>query len=171
MKKNFYAVLEPLINMILTGSDNPLSGMEKIKVSPAFIEASEVFQKGESDDYDVYILSILEPFFNNADSEGRSDIVKIFLENAIVLNVAILMTSLTKKRLHDQDIPNNLEILLNYDHNGVAHFALYMALLYYIDNVLKIKSVDGYISRQAYEDCLRFNMRARETQDFAEMLN
>lgn len=170
MKKNFYAVLEPLINMILTGSDNPLTGIEKIKLCPGFIEASEVFQQGESEDYDIYILSILEPFFNNADSESRSDIVKIFLENTIVLNVGIMITSLTKKKLHENDIPNNLEILQNYDYNGVAHFALYMALFYYIDNVLKVKSVDGYISRQTYEECLRFNSRARMTEDFAEMM-
>lgn len=167
--KKHYAVLVPLIHLILTGSKEIAIEDERIKLSEGYFLSVEEYAKGkQSRHFYQYIHSFLE----SISQEDKADIIKILIENDTLLLAAMMTDQLESKKTINlnQDskaVFNKMmfEFLCGNNINPIIHRTLY----FYLENLHRLEITESFISKTEYKRVLKFNAQVRSNEDILNM--
>ncbi|MDH6600902.1 hypothetical protein M2306_001596 [Myroides gitamensis] len=85
--KEYYAVLVPLIHLILTGSKEVVIEDDCIKLSEGYFLSMEEYAKGKQS---RYFYQCIHFFLESVSQEDKADIIKILIENDTLLLAAMM---------------------------------------------------------------------------------
>lgn len=167
--KKHYAVLVPLIHLILTRSKEIAIEDERIKLSKGYFLSMEEYANGKQS---KYFYQCIHSFLESISQEERAEIIKILIENDTLLLAAMMIDQLESKTTINlnQDskaVFNKMmfDFLCDNNINTIIHRALY----YYLENLHRLEIKESSISRIEYERVLKFNTQVRRDEDFFNM--
>ncbi|MDM1456696.1 hypothetical protein HX025_08520 [Myroides odoratimimus] len=167
--KEYYSILVPLINLILTGSKEVVIEDECIKLSEGyFLSMEEYTQAKQSTHFYKCIHEFLEPLTQ----QQRVDIVKIIAENDVLVAAALLTDLIESKKPinanQDNEVEFNkmmFEFLSGINTDSVIYKVLYM----YLENLHRIEIKEFSITKVEYVRILKFNAQTRNNEDILNM--
>lgn len=167
--KKHYAVLVPLIHLILTGSKEIAIEDGRIKLSEGYFLSMEEYTKGKQS---RHFYQCIHLFLASISQEDKADIIKILIENDTLLLAAMMTDQLESKKTINlnQDskaVFNKMmfDFLCGNNINPIIHRALY----FYVENLHRLEIKESFISRTEYEKVLKFNIQARNNEDILNM--
>lgn len=167
--KEYYSVLVPLINQILTGSKELIIENDCVKLSEGYKFSIEEFaQSKQSTHFYKCIFEFLEPL----NQQQKVDVVKIIIENNVLLTTAILTDLMESKKPINGNLDNEavfnkmmFEFLSGIKTDSVIYKLLYM----YLENLHRLKIKEFTITKKEYKRVLKFNAQARNNEDILNM--
>ncbi|MBW3520443.1 hypothetical protein [Flavobacterium sp. NKUCC04_CG] len=162
--KDFYAVLIPLINSILTGKQSIDYSRPDIPVSPDFI-ASRRFRLPDS--FNKYVLQCIDAYLSTLNKNQLENLTKLFLENRRLLSIAVLIRDGNCCVQQSYAFYNDelTLILLDFlDQKNIDH-TLHLTLYLYLENLLYVDVIKDFISFESYQRILLFNSRVRTKEE------
>lgn len=167
--KEYYAVLVPLIHLILTGSKEVVIEDDCIKLSEGYFLSIEEYAKGKQS---MYFYQCIHFFLESVSQEEKADIIKILIENDTLLLAAMMTDQLTfKKPINlNQDskaIFNKMmfDFLCGNSIDPIIHRVIY----FYLENLHRLEITESFISKTEYKRILKFNAQVRSNEDILNM--
>lgn len=167
--KEYYSVLVPLINLILTGNKELIIESERIKLSEGYkFSMKEYAQAKQSTHFYQCIHEFLEPITRRQ----RVDIVKIIIENDVLVTAALLTDLIESKKPINANQDNEAEfnkMMFEFLTGINTHSVIYKVLYMYLENLHRVDIKEFSIHKQEYERVLNFNNRSRSKEDILNM--
>ncbi|MGG5598181.1 hypothetical protein ACPDHJ_00050 [Myroides sp. C8-3] len=167
--KEYYAVLVPLIHLILTGSKDIIIEDDRIKLSEGYFLSMEEYAKGKQS---RYFYQCIHFFLESVSQEEKADIIKILIENDTLLLAAIMTDQLASKKpinlnQDSKAIFNKMMFVFLCGNNTdpVIHRTLY----FYLENLHRLDIRELTISKAEYNSLLKFNSKIRTNEDILKM--
>lgn len=167
--KKHYAVLVPLIHLILTGSKEIAIEDDRIKLSEGYFLSMEEYAKGKQS---RYFYQYIHFFLETVSQEEKADIIKILIENDTLLLAAMMTDQLTSKKPinlnHDSKVVFNkmmFDFLCGNNINPIIHRTLY----FYLENLHRLEIKGFSISKKEHDRILQFNAQGRGNEDILNM--
>ncbi|MBB1148538.1 hypothetical protein H4K35_00045 [Myroides sp. NP-2] len=167
--KKQYAVLVPLIHLILTGSKEIAIEDEGVKLSEGYFLSMEEYAKGKQS---RYFYQCIHFFLESVSQEEKADILKILIENDTLLLAAMMTDQLESKKSTNlnQDskaIFNTMmfDFLCGNNTDPVIHRTLY----FYLENLHRLEVKNLTISNNEYKRVLNFNNQKRSKREIFNM--
>lgn len=167
--KEYYSVLVPLINLILTGSKEVVIEDECIKLSEGYFLSMEEYAQAKQS---THFYQCIHEFLKPLTQQQRVDIVKIIAENDVLVTAALLTDLIESKKPINTNKDNEaefnkmmFEFLSGINTDSVIYRVLYM----YIENLHRVEVVVDCISEIEYDKVLKFNKQARTNEDILNM--
>ncbi len=159
MKRNdFYSVLVPLINSILTGyPDIDFTG-SRIRLSPAFVAA---YNAPTATRFYLHLVRCMELYFKSASEKVLIDFTTFFVENRNLLSIAVLIRDADCEVPQSEAYYNDELILILLDFIDQKHLdvSLLFTLYLYLENLLEIDMENQSIAVEVYENILKCNLK------------
>ncbi len=164
--KEFYSVLLPLINCILTGKPFVDAKQSPIRLSKAFISS---LTDSLPSSFNKHLLHCIKSYLQNLNEQDINQLTYFFVDNRHLLSVAVLIrdaecTTLQSKAYYNDEL---ILILLDFLEQKQFDLSLHLTLYLYLENLLQIEMEKGYISIETYCKTLRFNSRIRTKDEIA----
>lgn len=163
--KEFYKPITSLVNLILTGEKEITVNNDPIIVIQEFVDAIAQYNRNT---YNFYFLNRIESFLETCNNDDRLDLLKFYEENDVLLiGASILNEQLADSaKLEGKDFSEILNSMFSdYIVNKEVHPVLCFAIYFYVENLSKIKIVDGMVSRKEYQKVIEFNSIERDVKD------
>lgn len=167
--KEYYAVLVPLIHLILTESKEIAIEDECIKLSEGYFLSMEEYAKGKQS---RYFYQCIHFFLKSVSQDEKADIIKIIIENDTLLLAAIMTDQLASKKSinlnqDSKTVFNKMmfDFLCGNNIDPVIHRTLY----FYLENLHRSEITDSFISKTEYERSLKLNTQVRRNEDILNM--
>lgn len=167
--KEYYAVLVPLIYLILTGSKEVVIEDDRIKLSEGYFLSMEEYAKGRQS---RYFYQCIHFFLESVSQEEKADIIKILIENDTLLLAAMMTDQLASKKTINlnQDskaVFNKMmfDFLCGNSIDPIIHRVIY----FYLENLHRLEITDSFILKTGYERILKFNAQVRRGEDIFNM--
>ncbi|MBW3518067.1 hypothetical protein [Flavobacterium sp. NKUCC04_CG] len=164
--KEFYTVLLPLINSILTGKPFVDAKQSPIRLSRAFISS---LTDSLPPSFNKHLVRCIKNYLKNLNEAEINQLSYFFVDNRQLLSVAVLIrdaecTSIQSKAYYNDEL---ILILLDFLEHKKSDLSLHLTLYLYLENLLQIEMEKGYISIETYRKTLRFNSRIRIKDEIA----
>lgn len=167
--KEFYSVLVPLINLILTGSKELSIEDDRIKLSEEYkFSMEEYAQEKQSTNFHRCIHEFLDPL----NQKEREDIFKIIIDNDVLLTTAILTDLIESKKPINGDQDNEAEfnkMMFEFLTGININSAIYRVLYMYLENLHRLNTKEFTISKFEYNRVLLFNNQKRSKREIFNM--
>jgi len=163
--KEHYKPIKSLINLILTGEREITINENPIIVVEEFANSLTTYDR---DTYNLYFLNRIEKFLESSNDEERFDLLKVYLENDILMTGVTIMNGLgtESKTLGKNDFPDILNsVLLSFIAGREVHQILCFSLYFYIENLSKTKIVNGMIPTTEYKEIIYYNSIKRDIDE------
>lgn len=167
--KKQYAVLVPLIHLILTGSEEIAIEDERIKLSDEYFLSMEEYAKGKQS---RYFYQCIHVFLQSVSQEEKTDIIKILIENDTLLLAAMMTDQLASKKpinlnQDSKTVFNKMmfDFLCSNSIDPIIHRVLY----FYLENLHRLDINKISISKKEYDRLLKFNRKIRSNEDILNM--
>lgn len=165
MKANdFYSVLIPLINSILTGKQSIDYSQPHVLLSPDFIR-SRNFRL--PDTFNKYVLQSIDAHLSNLNENQLQNLTKIFIENRSLMSIAVLIrdgySCIEQSYAYYND--ELTLILLDFLDQKSIDDTLHLTLYLYLENLLYVDVIKDFISFESYQRILVFNSRVRTKEE------
>lgn len=163
--KEYYKPIKSLINLILTGEREIALNDDPIIVIEEFTNS---LTPNMNDTYNLYFLNRIDNFLGTCNNEERVDLLKVYLENdVLVFGVAFMDRLVTKSAMLGKiDLSDNLNsVFFSFVNDREVHPILFFSLYFYVENVLKITIVNGMVSKADYKKVIKYNSIKREIDD------
>ncbi|MGG5600629.1 hypothetical protein ACPDHJ_12625 [Myroides sp. C8-3] len=167
--KEYYAVLVPLIHLILTGSKEIAIEDDRIKLSEGYFFSTEEYTKGKQS---KYFYQCIHFFLESVSQEEKADIIKILIENDTLLLAAMMTDQLASKKpinlnQDSKAVFNKMmfDFLCGNNIDPIIHRVIY----FYLENLHRLEFTEPYISKTEYERVLKFNAQVRSNEDILNM--
>ncbi|MGS4346275.1 hypothetical protein ACKUSY_11910 [Myroides odoratus] len=168
--KKQYAVLVPLIHLILTGSKELAIEDDRIKLSEGYFLSMEEYAKGKQS---RYFYQRIHFFLESVSQEEKADIIKILIENDTLLLAAMMTDQLASKKpinlnQDSKAVFNKMmfDFLCGNNIDPIIHRVLY----FYLENLHRLEITESFISKTEYKRVLKFNTQVRSSEDILNML-
>ncbi|GEM_PF-3020491 len=164
--KEFYTVLLPLINCILTGKPFVDAKQSPIRLSKAFIIS---LTDSIPTSFNKHLLRCIKSYLKNLNEQDINQLTYFFVDNRHLLSVAVLIrdaecTTPQSKAYYNDEL---ILILLDFLEQKQFDMSLDLTLYLYLENLLQIEMENGRISVETYRKTLRFNSRIRTKDEIA----
>lgn len=158
--KEFYTVLLPLINCILTGKPLVDAKQSPIRLSRAFMSS---LTDSLPPSFNKYLLRCIKSYLKNLNEQEIKQLTYFFVDNRHLLSVAVLIrdaecTIPQSKAYYNDEL---ILILLDFLEQRKFDMSLHLTLYLYLENLLQIEMENGRISVETYQKSLVFNSRYR----------
>lgn len=167
--KEYYSVLVPLINLILTGNKDIFIEHDSIKLSDGYKFSMEEYAKAKQS---THFYRCIHEFLEPLTQQQRVDIVKIIAENDVLVTAALLTDLIESKKPINANQDNEaefnkmmFEFLSGINTDSVIYRVLYM----YLENLHRVEVKEDCISGIEYDKVLKFNEQARTNEDILNM--
>ncbi|MDM1514114.1 hypothetical protein [Myroides odoratimimus] len=167
--KGYYSVLVPLINLILTGNKEVVIVDDCVKLSDGYKFSMEEYAQGKQS---THFYECIVEFLDDLSRQQKVDIIKIIVENDILLTTAILTDVLESNRAINMNPDNEamfnkmmFEFLTGISTNSIIYRVLYL----YLENIHRLESKDFTIKKQEYMELLNFNGKIRLNDEIINM--
>lgn len=167
--KEYYAVLVPLIHLILTGSKEIAIEDDWIKLSEGYFLSMKEYAKGKQS---RYFYQCIHFFLEPVSQEEKADIIKILIENDTLLLAAMMTDQLASKKpinlnQDSKAVFNKMmfDFLCGNSIDPIIHRVLY----FYLENLHRLEIIESFISKTEYERILKFNAQVRRNEDILNM--
>lgn len=165
MKANdFYSVLIPLINSILTGKKSIDYSCPDIPLSPDFI-SSRCFRL--PDTFNKYVLQCIDAYLSTLNANQQQNLTKFFIENRRLLSIALLIRdgNCCVQQSYAYYNDELTLILLDFLNQKNIDDTLHLTLYLYMENLLYVDVIKDFISFESYQRTLLFNSRVRTKEE------
>ncbi len=167
--KEFYSVLLPLLNHILTG--NPIADctQNRLRLSSAFIDS---LSAKSIPSYNPHLLSCIRSYFKNLNEKELIQLTHFFVDNRDLLSVAVLIRDAECKSTQSKAYYNDelILILLDFLDQKTIDMTLHLTLYFYLENLMQIEIENEHISLETYRKCLVFNSRCRTKMELVNLI-
>ncbi len=167
--KQYYSVLVPLINLILTSNKELIVENEYIKLSEGYFLSMEEYAKGKQS---KYFYQCIHAFLASISQEEKADIIKILIENDTLLLAAMMTDQLKSKKPIDLNQDNKAvfnKMLFDFLCGNRMDPIISSTLYFYLENLHRLKIKEFSITKAEYERVLEFNAQARNNEDILNM--
>ncbi|WP_121964992.1 hypothetical protein [Myroides sp. N17-2] len=163
--KEYYSVIVPLINLILTSSKEVVIEDEWIKLSEGYFLSMEEYAQAKQS---KHFYQCIHQFLESITQQQKADIIKIIVENDVLLTTAIFSVHIESKK--PLNVNQNNEALFNkmmFDFLNGSNVdpIIYRVLYLYLENLHRLDIKELFISKDEYERVLRFNAKERSNED------
>lgn len=169
--KEYYSVLVPLINLILTGSKEVVIENDCIKLSDGYkFSVEEYAQANQS----THFYQCIIEFLDDLNQQQKVNIIKIIVENDVLLTTAILTNLMESKKTISDNQDNEAvfnKMMFEFLGSINTHSVIYRVLYMYLENLHRVEVREGHISEIEYNKVLNFNEQERMDNDILNMFS
>ncbi|SEJ40324.1 hypothetical protein SAMN04488018_13312 [Myroides marinus] len=169
--KECYSVLVPLINLILTGIKEVIIVNEFIKLSEGYKSSMQEYAQAKQS---KHFYQCIHQFLESITQQQKANIIKIIVENDVLLTTAIFSTHIESKKPINNNQDNKAEFnkMMFEFLNGInTDPVIYRVLYLYLENLHRLKIKEFSITKVEYERVLKFNAQVRTNEDILSMFN
>lgn len=167
--KEFYSVLVPLINLILTGNKEVVIENNCLKLSEGYNFSMEEYAQGKQS---THFYRCIHEFLEPLTQQQRVDIVKIIAENDVLVAAALLTDLIESKKPINGNQDNEAEfnkMMFEFLTGINTHSVIYKVLYMYLENLHRLEIKEFTITKVEYERVLKFNAQVRTNEDILNM--
>ncbi|MDM1404504.1 hypothetical protein [Myroides marinus] len=167
--KEFYSVLVPLINLILTGKKEVTIEDDCIKLSEGYKFSMEEYAHAKQS---THFYRCIFEFLEHLNQQQKVDVVKIIVENDVLLTTAILTDLIESKKTINGNQDNEAEfnkMMFEFLTGINTHSVIYKVLYMYLENLHRLEIKEFAITKREYERGLKFNAQERNNEDILNM--
>ncbi|WP_158211152.1 hypothetical protein [Myroides phaeus] len=167
--KEFYSVLVPLINLILTGKKEVAIEDDCIKLSEGYKFSMEEYAQAKQS---THFYKCIFEFLEHLNQQQKVDVVKIIVENDVLLTTAILTDLIESKKPINGNQDNEAEfnkMMFEFLTGINTHSVIYKELYMYLENLHRLEIKEFTITKVEYERVLKFNAQVRTNEDILNM--
>ncbi|MDM1450425.1 hypothetical protein [Myroides odoratimimus] len=167
--KEYYSVLVPLINLILTGSKELLIENDCIELSEGYKFSMQEYTEAKQS---KHFYQCIHQFLESITQQQKADIIKIIVENDVLLTTAIFSTYIESKKPINANQDNEAmfnEMMFDFLSGSNVDPIIYRVLYLYLENLHRIDIKEFTITEGEYERVLKFNAQARSSEDILNM--
>ncbi|MDM1347550.1 hypothetical protein HX017_10730 [Myroides marinus] len=167
--KEFYSVLVPLINLILTGNKEVAIEHNCIKLSDGYKFSMEEYAQAKQS---THFYGCIHDFLEPLTQQQRVDIIKIIAENDVLVTTALLTDLLESKKTINDNLDNEAvfnKMMFEFLSGNNTHSVIYRVLYLYLENLHRLEIKKVTITKEVYERILKFNTQSRSNEDILNM--
>lgn len=167
--KEYYSVLVPVINLILTGYNEIDENNGIITLSTGYQNSTEEYSKGKQS---LHFLDSINRYLESLSLDQKKDIVKIILDNDVLLTATILthqLESSTPINISNDNQEYLDKVVFNYLSDNTVDPFLYKILYMYLENLHRIERNQWSITITEYNRILKLNKKERDRDDILNM--
>lgn len=167
--KEYYTVLVPLINLILTGNKEITIANEFIKLSEGYKFSIQEYAQAKQS---KHFYRCIQEFLVSLTQQQRVDIIKIIAENDVLLTTAILTDLIESKKAINTNQDNETvfnKMIFEFLSGNNTHSVIYRVLYLYLENLHRLEIKEVTITKKVYERILKFNTQSRSNEDILNM--
>lgn len=157
--RNHYLALKPILNRTLFALDDTehhFQNHEKLIFDNVFINYHSRFLKEQDEDkHELLMMNLLE-YFEEANLQNRQDIVRVILENELITETIIFMSSLDKGKAinSEENVQAFLLSLQKFEADRIVNPQFILFFLLYFNNLEHVNPynfTDCEVSKSEYD--------------------
>lgn len=167
--KEYYSVLVPLINLILTGT-------KELNVEDGYIKLSEGYkfsmQEYAQAKQSKYFYQCIHNFLDSVTQQQKANIIKIIVENDVLVTTAILTDLIESKKAININQDNEAvfnKMMFDFLSGTNIDSVIYRVLYLYLENLHRLEIKEFTINKDEYKRVLKFNTQVRSNEDILNM--